>query len=345
MLQIEERQHEMQSSPRRILDVCTGSGVQALATLAMLQLLNNFDAQPDLAVAVDVNKRALRFTSFNARLNGIDDKIITISGDLLSGKAYPKSSTSDDICLVEEILSKLTQDETTKKSFQHKHGHEQQPKFDIFLANPPFIPVPPERSDHAAFSLRDENSNCDTPNTPRYGLFSSGGASGEDCLRAIVQMGPSLLRTDGGLMVVVSEFMNPPPLSSTYQKAANEDDSLTTKMGEWWGSQLTSSSDGTGILFTNEFAIRSDIYAQRRAVTNDQEDMNVWSNHLHRSGIHSVSPGLLFIQTSNSRSEPRGKGLQLKHYFVPKTKYGSIWTPHNFVAVEFTQGVLLDLFR
>lgn len=52
----------------RILDVCTGLGVQALATLGMLDLFKQHssnDMDP-MVVAVDINERALRFTRFNA---------------------------------------------------------------------------------------------------------------------------------------------------------------------------------------------------------------------------------------------------------------------------------------
>mmetsp|Transcript_37934 Transcript_37934/g.81043 ORF Transcript_37934/g.81043 Transcript_37934/m.81043 type:complete len:344 (-) Transcript_37934:86-1117(-) len=343
MLQFAEGQRERQS-PRRILDVCTGSGVQALATLAMLELVNGCVA--NLAVAVDVNERALSFTAFNARLNGLEDRVSTMAADLLSGKAFPskyEESKADDRSLVEALLNKLVQDEG-QRSFPHEQEEEER-KFDMFLANPPFIPVPPERSDRTAFSLRDKNGYRGA-NTPRYGLFSSGGASGEDCLRAIIQLAPSLLRTNGGLMVVVSEFMNPPPLPSTSQESPIEEDDLTAKIKDWWGSQSAASRGATGVLFTNEFAISSDIYAQRRAMTNDEEDINVWYDHLYQSGIRSVSPGLLFIRTENGESEQNGIGFKLKHLFVPKTKHGSIWTPQNFVSVEFTRDMVMPgVFR
>jgi len=356
MLQYVESQTEMQSFGR-ILDVCTGSGVQALATLGMLDLLkqNVLDSagMDPMAIAVDINERALRFTRFNAHLNGYSDKLLTVHADLLSGEAYPRTNAQhakheefkgDDTSLVEVLLNKLVIEEK-QQSFQHDRKKEQ--KFDIFLANPPFIPVPPSRSDDAASSLR-KNEGCGDTSTPRYGLFSSGGASGEDCLRAIVQIAPSLLRSDGGLFAVVSEFMNPPPLPSVSKKIVDEEDAkegLASKIDKWWGLQLAVDSDAKGILFTNEFAINCGIYAQRRAMKNDQEDINVWKEHLDLSGIHSVSPGLLFVQTRKFKSKQSGKRLNLKHQFVPKTDHGSIWTPHNFDAVEFTRNILMDLFR
>jgi len=150
---------------KKILDICTGSGVQALSTLAMLDMYEN-SSNDSSAVSLDINERALRFTSFNAHLNGFEDKITTICADLLSGEAA-------------EVL--LNNGKT---------------HYDILLANPPFIPTPPARSDIPASSIRLKEKNNDST-TPRYGLFSSGGSSGEDCLSAIVQLAPSLLRTGG----------------------------------------------------------------------------------------------------------------------------------------------------
>ncbi|KAL7534690.1 hypothetical protein ACHAXR_006497 [Thalassiosira sp. AJA248-18] len=340
----------------RILDVCTGSGVQALATLAMLDSLQGKKSlgsagMDSVAVAVDINERALRFTRFNARLNGLGDKIVTVHANLLSGNVFPKAISQQakddkaDDSIIEEIVEKLIQNE--QQQLNH-HDLGEDPKFDIFLANPPFIPVPPARSDAAALSIRDESSSGDT-NAPRYGLFSSGGASGEDCLCAIVKMAPSLLKSDGGLMAVVSEFMNPPPfptVSPESGKGCSIEDVLTSKIEEWWSSQsIEARSYAEGALFTNQYALSFEIYAERRAMTNDQEDINVWKNHLCKSGIHTVSPGLLFVQTKNNKSEQNGNALKMKHSFVSRTESGSIWTPHNAAAVEFTRGALSDLFR
>lgn len=353
MPQYIENQTDLQSFGQ-ILDVCTGSGVQALATLSMLDSLkqNNPDlaGMNPMATAVDINERALQFTRFNAHLNGYSDQIATVHADLLSGETYPKADEQTSNCghlkrgdasLVEALLNTLAIGEK-QQPLQHDDKREQ--KFDIFLANPPFIPVPPSRSDDAASSLRKNEMSCDS-STPRYGLFSSGGASGEDCLRAIVQLAPSVLRSDSGLFGVVSEFMNPPRLQSTSQKNADAKQCLPSKIEKWWSSTVETDSDADGILFTNEFAINSDIYAQRRAMNNDLEDVHEWKSHLDISGIYSVSPGLLFVETRNPKTMHASKGLNLKHQFVPKTKNGSIWTPHNYSAVEFTHNILINLFQ
>ena len=330
---VERSPSDVRSSFGRILDLCTGSGVQALAAISMLESLEGAilaDTDP-IAVAVDVNERALRFTTFNAHLNGCNDKIVTVHADLLSGRTYANCES-----LIEALLNELAKSEKHHHHSQQKL-HKDDQKFDLILANPPFIPVPPSRSDYSASSLRGQGGDGDGGNTPRYGLFSSGGATGEDCLRAIVRMAPSLLRSDGGLLAVVSEFMNPPSPSSKFSRVKNGED-MHDKLEIWWGSELAA----TGILFTNENAIDSDLYAQRRAMRNDLEDIDVWKNHLSLHGIDSISPGLLFIQLIDAESLS-GEGRQrlaLKHHFVPKTDLGSIWTPHNFDAVKFTRDIL-----
>jgi methylase of polypeptide subunit release factors len=319
----------------RILDVCTGSGVQALATIAMLESIEIDDVSIDpTSVVVDVNERALRFATFNAQLNGYGDKIVTVHADMLSGRILNNETPCES--LIDAALYGM------KTLGRRKYQIEVDDKFDIILANPPFIPVPPARSDRQASTLRGVEYIDDDvdQSTPRYGLFSSGGTSGEDCLRAIVRMAPSLLKSDGGLLAVVSEFMNPPtPLSllniTQSTNGKNREHDLITKINSWWGR---SHAFGHGILFTNEFAINSEVYAERRALSNDPKDVAVWKNHLSMNGIHSVSPGLLFIRTKDGGQHETH--LVLKHHFVIKTDNGSIWTPTNFDAVNFTRQIL-----
>ena len=71
------------SQPFKILDFCSGSGVQALSTLVSLE-----DVKEDATiVCVDLNDRALRLVQFNALLNGISNSRITnIKADLIHGK-------------------------------------------------------------------------------------------------------------------------------------------------------------------------------------------------------------------------------------------------------------------
>jgi len=300
------------SSVFRVLDVCSGSGVQALAALGMLDVLRKSGhelAAVDVeAVAVDVNQRALRFTEFNARLNRM--KVTTVQSDLLA---------DDAMVSIEELV-----------------GRGESKKFDILLANPPFIPTPNLVSDDAALSLRETNSIAN--NAQSYGLFSSGGVSGEDCLCAIIQMAPRVLRSDGGLMAIVSEFMNPPLRDLDEQKCM-----LLTKVEQWWGSHDVAAS---GVLFTNEHPLESQVYAQRRALTDDHGVISLWLNHLERYQIEHVSPGLLFVQYQNKGGNTNNApGCNIDYRLVPKTNNGSLWTPHNFNAVEYTMKMLNDLYQ
>ncbi|KAL7518815.1 hypothetical protein ACHAWX_003618 [Stephanocyclus meneghinianus] len=366
-------------APFKILDLCAGSGIQALAVLSMFQMLPSSDCNPDgeggnaLSVAVDINKRALRFTEFNSILNGFGVvdfetgrdtfngnhsriKICTVHADLIADKVLNRDSAARekvgielyDESLVDQLLFMFRR----KKSY-HETIREGS-RFDVLLANPPFIPIPPKVSDNRVLSVFGNQGAHD--NTPHYGLFSSGGEDGEECLRAIIQMTPILL-SPGAMAIIVSEFMNPPLAQS-----AELDQALCSKIEKWWNYALDSHSvsplEAKAILFTNEYAISSATYAQRRALRNDQDAVLLWEDHLEEKGINSVSPGLLFFRILSNRivsqtrsrskleyhSNPSQRETMLMHRFVPKTKNGSIWTPHNFNAVESTRIDLMELF-
>jgi methylase of polypeptide subunit release factors len=328
------------SEPFRITDFCTGSGIQALSILKMIELIPRSDKQEklydnnSLAVCVDVNERALRFTEFNALLNGFDIadspkdedidynrnakmKIYTIHADLLKRKVL--NFSAKDRMNSEHLHQSL-------EGYLLRSGSLQsEAKYDLLLANPPFIPTPRKVSDNKVLSVYGSMPLSIEPSTPIYGLFSSGGEDGEECLRVIVEMAPNLLSSDG-MVAIVSEFMNPEP--------SLLEDSLCAKIKNWWAGQT--SDFPSGILFTNEHAITSRKYAARRARLNDLGDLELWECHLEQNGIRSISPGLLFLR----------KGIEdqcLVHKLVPKVKLGSIWTPQNFHAVGFVRRSLIDL--
>lgn len=266
----------------QILDLCTGSGVQALAALRRL------DDSSANAVCVDINERALRFVKFNAALNGLEDQVETVQADLIAGTMT--SDSEGGMSLADGLGEASDSDSQT---------------FDLILANPPFIPVPPDN---------------DTI-LQRYGLFSSGGTDGEDVLKAIVRLASELLNPDGGLLAVVSEFMNPP--------IPQGNQSLMKRLQEWWSN----GPGGRGVLFTNEFPVDSETYSARRADTPDE--LEIWSRHLSQLNVDKVSPGLLFMTTDQSIPE-----MELHHLLVPKTDTGSIWTPSNRKAVGFMRKVV-----
>lgn len=105
-----------------ILDVCTGSGIQAIVA-NVLQMRTNPTEEATTTICVDVNPRALRFTEFNAALNGV--KVTCVECDLTKS--------------VEPILQELA-----RLDLRY---------IDQILANPPFLPVPPSlQHRHGLFS-------------------------------------------------------------------------------------------------------------------------------------------------------------------------------------------------
>ena len=228
---------------RRILDLCTGSGVQALAALSRL----NDDTCK--ALCVDINERALRFVQFNAALNGFKDQVVTQQADLLG---ETMSSGDCNLTLVDRLRESCRE--------MCSNDAKDPPSFDLIVANPPFIPVPPDN---------------DTI-LQRYGLFSSGGSDGEAVLEAVMKLASQLLSRNAGLLGVVSEFMNPP--------SSEGDKSLMERLEMWWSD----GPGGRGVLLTNEFPIDAYTYSERRADTRDELD--VWLLHLSQLEVTAYFP-------------------------------------------------------
>ncbi|KAI2504555.1 Pfam methyltransferase 26 [Fragilaria crotonensis] len=284
-----------------VLDVCTGSGIQALSVVSCRT-----------SICVDLNPRALTFVQFNAALNGRDN-VRCILGDVVKGEyqeIYPPRD-DDDEPLSPQPLLPLLQDGSV----------------DLLLANPPFIPVPPH----------------DDGIAHRYGMFSSGGPDGLVVVRAILQLAARVLRDDDvATMAMVSEFCNPSvetatallPIVRTDDKNndnnddGNDDDGATTE------------PTLTGLLCTNEIPVSAETYAARRA--DSEEEFGIWNNHFERIGIRTVSPGLLYLRrrcrktTNQGEEDTTTSGSCIQHCLVPKTEQGSIWTPSNEDAVEYT---------
>eukprot|EP00538_Stauroneis_constricta_P001063 CAMPEP_0119573322 /NCGR_PEP_ID=MMETSP1352-20130426/45067_1 /TAXON_ID=265584 /ORGANISM="Stauroneis constricta, Strain CCMP1120" /LENGTH=293 /DNA_ID=CAMNT_0007623009 /DNA_START=113 /DNA_END=992 /DNA_ORIENTATION=- len=172
----------------------------------------------------------------------------------------------------------------------------------LILANPPFLPVPTGYETIAK----------------RYGVYSSGGRSGESVLEATVKIAAQTLKPNGKL-AVVTEFMNPGTM-------------LLQRVKNWWNSATDERYDHpNGVVFTNEVPIDDDVYAQRRS--DDMNEYKIWKGHLEQEGIKEVSPGLLFVEKVLGNDN-----LSLDHVKVPKTDQGSIWTPENRKAVQFHAG-------
>ena len=328
------RGESMKGEEFRLVDFCTGSGVQALSTLISLRQV----FPQATAVCVDINSRALRFTTFNALLNKIDlDSVHTLKGDLLQQVVVEdskKDSLDRKTILDQLVCNGKCEEQNTGFRF-----------FDMVLANPPFIPVPPvsnaiDGPDRLSSGQGGERNSIDN----RYGLFSSGGSSGEEILKSILQMSSKVLKRDGGFCAIVSEFMNPPfpTTTETMERGSAYEISLLEKISQWWQEEVSmnevgrmrwsnmDSCHGEGILFTNEYPVPYQTYAERRG--NNSPEVLIWKDHLKTLGIKGISPGLLYIETREDKEM-----LDVSSIIVPKTKDGSIWTPHNFDAITVTK--------
>lgn len=278
----------------RILDLCTGSGVQALSALQSL------GDNTSNALCVDINERALRFVKFNAALNELADQVDVRQADLVAGTMTFSKQGNYVLEDLREASHQMNPDRYSEAS-----------SYDVILANPPFIPVPP---------------NDDTI-LQRYGLFSSGGSDGENVLKVVIQLASALLPSTGGLLGVVSEFMNPPI-------ADEGDERLLQRIQAWWSN----GPGGRGVLFTNELPVDATTYGTRRADSAYERD--IWLGHLSKLKVTHVSPGLLFMYTDCALRD-----MTLVPKLVPKSASGSLWTPSNRDAVDFTRKVVEALKR
>eukprot|EP00536_Pseudo-nitzschia_multiseries_P000966 jgi/Psemu1/282692/fgenesh1_pg.12_\ len=295
-----------------ILDIGCGSGIQALSLVARLSSETTTAAAKPEVKCVDINQRALRVTKLNFEWNDfeaptlIHGNINTPSARIYAESEGPSPSlqTSND-----KPWTKLL----GKSSVNY------------LLSNPPFLPVPVQ----------------DPTISSRYGLFSSGGSTGEEFFESLIRLARDVLDENdpSATLAVVSEFMNP-----------GRD--FGRRLSSWWGSN----DDGDGVassaralLLTNENALDAAEYAQRRA--DSAGEALQWEEHLDNNSIRFVSPGLMFLRRNHSprRSTIRPEedaapgaehiatAVDLHHVVVPKTREGSIWTPTNSVGREFTR--------
>jgi len=305
----------------KILDLCCGSGIQALSYLSILKyFLSTKELRKLKATCVDINRRALRFTRFNAILNDLDESVETIEGNIMDWEQT--FSNHDDEHHANTTLAEL------KANY---HQLLKLAPYDIILANPPFIPVPPPEvfnnmgitNTSYNTTARPNNHHHITNDTSlllvnsiskRYGLFSSGGPSGEDILQSIIRIAPRLLSESNetnSVVAIVSEFMNP---DYTLLERINESWSFHHHQRNKpnnvpWSSTLlenerdkNSSSfthspkyNDVGLAFTNQFPVPAELYASRRAADRGGLEEQRWKTHLNQMDIHSISPGLLFI--------------------------------------------------
>ena len=100
---------------------------------------------------------------------------------------------------------------------------------------------------------------------------------------------------------------------------------MLQKISNWWNGKFTLDEEehvpisrGKGMLFTNSIPISAKTYAARRA--DDAIEYPSWMRNLDDQGIHSVSPGLLYIKTceTNARHDSQLKSLDVTFRLVPK---------------------------
>lgn len=335
------------------LDLGTGSGIQALSALMHWKQRTSKETNAELdgsssnklkMTAIDINPRALRFTLFNAILNGLEEDVSLVHANLASGSLCGLDPTMSTGSSLEEYLA------------------AQMSKFDLILANPPFLPVPSD-SRTTGNLYDDDGGDCsddddDGPNeskmgetihsiAQRYGLFSSGGGDGEVILQRIVELASRHLGP-GGVLGIVSEFFvqyHDPDFerfSTWWQGGASTTNTSLSKSIQYEATTNNNNNNNcipendVAVLLLNEFPIDAATYAARRADNPSEE--TVWRAHLKSLNITSASPGMLYLQINT------GNDLNLSVARVPKSNMGSVWTPSNRNAIEFTRNACRHFF-
>ena len=184
---------------QRVLDLCTGSGVQALVAARCYAAT---------AVATDVNPRALRFVSFNAALNGLATKVTTRLGDgydaLTPPPAPPPAPTAPPPAPPPAPPAPPAPPPappapppappaTPECAAASSDDFSDEP-FDAILANPPFVAVPPPPPGASAHA--------------EWALYADGGPDGGRVLDAIIAGASTARLRPGGHLAIVSEFPN-----------------------------------------------------------------------------------------------------------------------------------------
>lgn len=136
----------------RILDICTGSGCIALALAR--------EVPGAIVYGVDISPDALAIASKNAQRHGLDQRVQLIEADLFN-------------------LGAISQ-------------FKNNPKFDLIVSNPPYIP-----------SARIQSLEPEVQKEPR--LCLDGGPDGLRALRGIIDLAPQYLNAGGWLVLEIDE--------------------------------------------------------------------------------------------------------------------------------------------
>lgn len=196
----------------RVLDLCSGSGIQAL----------NAAAYAKEVTGVDINPRALRFARFNAQLNSVENVKFKL------GSLYTAAGTE---------------------------------KYNVVLANPPFVPSP-----EANLKFRD------------------GGNTGENILREIIQKAPEHLTSNGSLYIV-TDLVD----INNYEQ----------KVKHWLGSPadtlVLKTADRNDILFS----VPHTHVPFGQSYKEYTRDLDKWVRNFHDSGLKNVNFGYILIENIN----------------------------------------------
>ena len=203
----------VQTAPRaacdRLLDLCCGSGIQGIVASRYARSV----------VAIDLNPRAIRFSRFNAQLNGVVDYTVQL------GSLYAPVAGE---------------------------------RFDVILANPPFVP------------------------SPEMGLaFRDGGARGEIILRQIVAGAADHLTPTGRLCIVTD---------------LADVETYAPKLQGWWGENpmeglILTTADRDEVLFSVPHCHAP--FGQTLEAYNAELDR--WIANYRSAGLTGVNFGYLLV--------------------------------------------------
>ncbi|CAM9209814.1 unnamed protein product [Scytosiphon promiscuus] len=349
-----------QGKPRaeEILDLCCGSGVQGIAAA----VLRRGEAS---VTCVDISPRAVRFARFNALLNGLQldagersedgpeeegqGCFRAVVGDLYDALVLPvvegghAAIAASQRCgpgqsiSVEGVtnVSHLDSGKTATRSVAPPRAPVPG-RYDLILANPPFVPVPPRLG-----AVRR-----------RYDLFASGGSSGEEVIERIFRGAVDHLRPGGGVLAVVTELANPrtfdaklrrwaggavAPKTRPRQKGDDGDgDGRRDDEDSVGGGGSASFPAWTGVVLHERQPWTAREYAARRA--GSPGEVEGWERHLRDVvGIEEMSAGFVFVHRG-SVGVGGGGGSRVEVRGVEK-----LWAPHNRGAIEHTRRVLDEL--
>ena len=373
-----------------VMDVCTGSGIQALVSTHLVQqrlkdmaAASSEQAQPCRRLlhvsTMDLNPRALECTLWNFCLNGF-----------LEEKEKDNSRTTPSMVL-HQIQGNVCQPQSSfhLQSFGSsssvadpggwKHFATLSALMDhlspspvpltALVANPPFVPSPPRppletattppssSSSYGLFSTyipSQTESSINTTNTRRES--GGGGSTGDEVWTAIVDhLVQPYLRPTGRVAIVSEFFWSQYPTERLEQlcQTHREQNILSTSTAT--NTRTTSIKTLNLLLVTNQYPLDCLTYAQRRCfgkdrVSSSTPDVEEWRAFLtHQLGYTAMSPGFLLVDRNNNNTfrneHDKDHTTSIHHAIMPRSKYGSLWTPSNPIAMERMASILQEYLK